>query len=193
MPPPLPPPRTRPLQVSSHRHNRLWLRPGMHGPFSPRLSCASSMLEEDEEDFLESVESLKQSSASLDLHESGSCLLLLPCGLLPEELAELEGSAVASAMHVEEAVSSLTLTSAEDEPPSPHTPMGADSALLLGPTAAVVGAHIAPAAERRKPVKRGSGGGAGEGTGGIAAMDGIEPAEMAGGPARLPIEPAAVS
>ena len=31
-----------------------------------------------------------QASASLALHESASCAALLPCGLLPEELAELE-------------------------------------------------------------------------------------------------------
>lgn len=128
----------------------------MHAPFSPRLSCASSRVLDEEEDYFESVESLKQvgswggqggraaaeppakhttapsgpylgasgpdasyraprrgplrlqmcyepqtalqSSASLDLHASGSCLLLLPCGLLPEELAELEGCSAAS-MH----------------------------------------------------------------------------------------------
>lgn len=31
-----------------------------------------------------------QASATLELHESASCSLLLPCGLLPEELEELE-------------------------------------------------------------------------------------------------------
>ena len=49
----------------------------------------SSSLQESEEDVL-SLESLKEASASLDLRESESCSLLLPCGLLPEELAELE-------------------------------------------------------------------------------------------------------
>lgn len=31
-----------------------------------------------------------QASASLELHESASCACLLPCGLLPEELEDLE-------------------------------------------------------------------------------------------------------
>ena len=60
----------------------------------------SSSLQESEEDVL-SLESLKEASASLDLPESESCSLLLPCGLLPEELAELEASALASTLHGE--------------------------------------------------------------------------------------------
>ena len=62
--------------------------------------------EEDEEyveDFLD-LNSLKQASTSLDLHESASCSCLLPCGLLPEELAELEGSHLASGLQGERAV-----------------------------------------------------------------------------------------
>ena len=60
----------------------------------------SSSLQESEEDVL-SLESLKEASASLDLRESESCSLLLPCGLLPEELAELEASALASTLQGE--------------------------------------------------------------------------------------------
>jgi hypothetical protein len=43
-----------------------------------------------EEDLsFESMEELQQ-SCTIELHESLSCQLLLPCGLLPEELEELE-------------------------------------------------------------------------------------------------------
>jgi hypothetical protein len=55
---------------------------------------------ESEEEFL-SRDSLKDASTSLELHESQSCSLLLPCGLLPEELAELEASALASTLQGE--------------------------------------------------------------------------------------------
>ena len=60
-----------------------------------------SSYQDGEEDFFESLDSLKQASSSLELHESLSCSLLLPCGLLPEELAELEASALASSLQGE--------------------------------------------------------------------------------------------
>lgn len=152
------------------------------------------MVEDEEGDFFESMESLKQSSASLDLHESGSCLLLLPCGLLPEELAELEGSTAASAMHVEAAVSSLTLSTSSQDPPSPHTPLGMDPPLLLG-AAGVAGApssHLL--AQSQLAGRRGgcAGGGIGEEALGIAGVNGIEPALAARGHSDATVEPATV-
>ena len=56
----------------------------------------ASYTSDEDDGWLDSVESLKAASASLTLHASASASLLLPCGLLPEELAELEGSAMAS-------------------------------------------------------------------------------------------------
>lgn len=166
----------------------------MHAPFSPRLSCASSRVLDEEEDYFESVESLKQSSASLDLHASGSCLLLLPCGLLPEELAELEGCSAAS-MHVEAAVPSLTLSCAGEGPPSPHTPLGSDPPLLLRPDAAAAGLGAAPLGRASPPGNingRAGDANTGEGAQGIAGMDGIELAFAAREPDALPVEPAAL-
>ena len=66
-----------------------------------KATMLSSSFQNSEEDFIESLESLREASASLDLHESQSCSLLLPCGLLPEELAELEASALASTLQGE--------------------------------------------------------------------------------------------
>jgi hypothetical protein len=47
--------------------------------------------ENDEDMFFDSAEGFKKSSAEMQLHESSSATCLLPCGLLPEELEELEG------------------------------------------------------------------------------------------------------
>lgn len=63
------------------------------------------------EAYFETFESLKAASVSLSLHESPSCSNLLPCGLLPDELAELESVAAAAAspaLQVEAAVTALS-------------------------------------------------------------------------------------
>lgn len=91
------------------------------------------MLSWDDEDdcYLESLDSLKQASASFALHESESCAALLPCGLLPEELEELESlkleadllkSAAAPAAATLKSITIATSTSVDA--PAPLTPQG---------------------------------------------------------------------
>ncbi|PSC69957.1 flagellar biosynthesis [Micractinium conductrix] len=101
----------------------------------------ASYTSDEDDGWLDSVESLKAASASLTLHASASASLLLPCGLLPEELAELEGSAMASTFNVEAAAKAggaLTLTLAADEldslPSGPLTPMGKGEVLVFSET-----------------------------------------------------------
>ncbi|PRW44487.1 hypothetical protein C2E21_6606 [Chlorella sorokiniana] len=89
--------------------------------------------EEDEDEcYLESLDSLKQASASFALHESASCAALLPCGLLPEELEELESlkleaellkpAAAAPAATVLKTIA--IATSGSGDAPAPLTPQG---------------------------------------------------------------------
>lgn len=96
---------------------------------------------------------------------------------------------------MEAAVSSLTLSTSSQDPPSPHTPLGMDPPLLLGPAAGVAGApssHLL--AQSQLAGRRGgcAGGGIGDEALGIAGVDGIEPALAARGHSDATVEPATV-
>ncbi|KAI7842934.1 hypothetical protein COHA_003443 [Chlorella ohadii] len=103
---------------------------------SPKRSFCTkpvAMLSWDDEDdcYLESLESLKQASASFELHESASCAALLPCGLLPEELEELESLKLEAdllkspASPAAATLKSITIaTSGSGDAPAPVTPQG---------------------------------------------------------------------